>query len=80
MLAAPDCTSQPYLNALKTILRGELKDLLAEVTGIPLNDVVDLFCGKYARTDYLLCHDDELEGTVDYCCTLGGCPIAVDVR
>ena len=33
-----------------------------DLTGIQLNDSIDLFCGKYRSTDYLLCHDDELEG------------------
>lgn len=30
-------------------------------TGIELNDTVDLTSSVYKYTDYLLCHDDELE-------------------
>jgi len=62
LLLWPDSDNQPYLNAFKSILRGEIKDMVEEMTGISLNDNIDLFCGKYSRTDYLLCHDDELEG------------------
>lgn len=62
LLSSRDLPEQPYLNAFKSILRGELKDMVEEMTGISLNDNIDLFCGKYAHTDYLLCHDDELEG------------------
>ena len=32
------------------------------MTGIELNDRLALFHAKYSRGDYLLCHDDELEG------------------
>ena len=55
-------SKQPYLNAFKSILREQIKPLMQEITGIALNDDIDLFCGQYATTDYLLCHDDELEG------------------
>ena len=32
------------------------------MTGIELDDSLALFHAKYTRGDYLLCHDDELEG------------------
>ena len=32
------------------------------MTGIELNQEIDLFCAKYRYTDHLLCHEDELEG------------------
>jgi len=34
---------------------------ITEVTGIPLNSKIDLFCSQYKYSDTLLCHDDELE-------------------
>lgn len=61
-LSSRDSPEQPYFNAFKSVLRGEVKEMVEEMTGISLNDNIDLFCGKYAHTDYLLCHDDELEG------------------
>jgi len=62
LASKPDSPQHPYLNAFKKILKRDVKKLMEEVTGIELSDEVDLFCGKYCRTDYLLCHDDELEG------------------
>ena len=62
LLAVGNSSKQPYLNAFKSILREQIKPLMQEITGIALNDDIDLFCGQYATTDYLLCHDDELEG------------------
>lgn len=38
-----------------------LKSFISHVTGIPLNNKMDLFCSQYKYTDVLLCHDDELE-------------------
>lgn len=33
------------------------------VTGInDLSDKIDMFCAEYSHGDYLLCHDDQLEG------------------
>ena len=32
------------------------------MTGAELDDRLALFCARYDRSDYLLCHDDELEG------------------
>ena len=31
------------------------------MTGIELNQDISLFCARYDYTDYLLCHDDQLE-------------------
>ena len=33
-----------------------------QMVGAELNDKLALFGAKYCTTDYLLCHDDELEG------------------
>ena len=40
----------------------QVKDWLQQATGIDLDDTVDMFCARYDHTDYLSCHDDELEG------------------
>ena len=50
------------IKGLKEFLGKELKPWLEEVTEITLNETIDLFCAKYECGDYLLCHDDELEG------------------
>ena len=39
-----------------------MKDWLQQATGLELADSVDMFCARYDHTDYLSCHDDELEG------------------
>lgn len=49
---------QKFIHFLQT----QVKEFLKDVTQIELNDEIDLFCAKYNYTDYLLCHDDELEG------------------
>lgn len=36
--------------------------LSSAVTGIELNDSIDMSAAVYGDTDKLLCHDDELEG------------------
>ena len=41
---------------------GPVRKYVECVTGIKLTDTVDMFAAKYERTDYLGCHDDELEG------------------
>ena len=50
------------IEGLKKFLANEVKPWLEEVTDIPLTDTIDMFCAKYEYGDYLLCHDDELEG------------------
>uniref|UniRef100_A0A1X7SKB8 Uncharacterized protein n=1 Tax=Amphimedon queenslandica TaxID=400682 RepID=A0A1X7SKB8_AMPQE len=37
---------------------------LRELTDIDLYETVDATCAKYDYTDVLLCHDDELEGSI----------------
>ncbi|XP_078485496.1 prolyl 3-hydroxylase OGFOD1-like [Ciona intestinalis] len=44
-----------------SLLRKKLLPWLHEVTSLELNDDIDMFCAQYSDTDYLLCHDDELE-------------------
>jgi len=46
----------------KKFLANEVKPWLEEVTDITLTDTIDMCCAKYEYGDYLLCHDDELEG------------------
>jgi len=53
---------RPHVRALRRLLFGQLRDWLCEVTGIALEDTVDMGCSRYQYTDTLLCHDDELEG------------------
>ena len=50
------------IEGLKKFLANEVKPWLEEVTDITLTDTIDMFCAKYEYGDYLLCHDDELEG------------------
>lgn len=52
----------PYIAGLRNFLYGDVRKWLIDVTGIPLNDTVDMGSSKYSYTDVLLCHDDELEG------------------
>ena len=40
----------------------QVKDWLQQATGLELSDSMDMFCARYDHTDYLSCHDDELEG------------------
>jgi len=51
-----------HISALKNFLQSDVRQWLQNVTGIELNQEIDLFCAKYRYTDHLLCHDDELEG------------------
>lgn len=55
-------SQSPHISALKNLLETEVRQWLEDVTGIPLNKDIDLFCAQYRYTDHLLCHDDELEG------------------
>ena len=43
-------------------MENDVKDWLSGVTGIEFSSNVDMFSARYDYTDYLLCHDDELEG------------------
>ena len=54
--------NSPLIKDMRTFLLQDVKPWLEDVTGIPLNDTIDMFCAKYDYSDYLLCHDDELEG------------------
>uniref|UniRef100_H2YMJ6 Fe2OG dioxygenase domain-containing protein n=1 Tax=Ciona savignyi TaxID=51511 RepID=H2YMJ6_CIOSA len=49
------------LRHVVTLLHHKLLPWLRDTTTIKLNDDVDMFCAQYKETDYLLCHDDELE-------------------
>lgn len=50
------------LAAFRQWLGATLRPWLAAVTGIPLTERVDIFGARYSAGDFLLCHDDELEG------------------
>ena len=52
----------PNVVAFRTFLSTTMKPWLQETTGFQLNDEIDAFCARYDYTDYLLCHDDQLEG------------------
>eukprot|EP01137_Pigoraptor_chileana_P036570 Opistho-2@32411 len=52
----------PLVCRLKDMLYTELLRWMRDVTGIDLNNTVNMTCARYGLTDNLLCHDDELEG------------------
>lgn len=52
----------PFISALRYFLRTFVRQWLSDVTGLPLNDEIDMSSSRYSHTDVLLCHDDELEG------------------
>ncbi|KAK7080128.1 Prolyl 3-hydroxylase ogfod1 [Halocaridina rubra] len=54
--------TSPYISKLREFLYGDFRKWLIDVTGIELNEMVDMGSSKYSYTDVLLCHDDELEG------------------
>ncbi|XP_014670402.1 PREDICTED: prolyl 3-hydroxylase OGFOD1-like isoform X2 [Priapulus caudatus] len=54
--------SKPHIDALKQLLYEDFRNWLINVTGIPLNQTVDMNSSRYDSTDVLLCHDDKLEG------------------
>ncbi|XP_068249664.1 prolyl 3-hydroxylase OGFOD1 [Palaemon carinicauda] len=54
--------SSPYIGTLRKFLYGDFRNWLSDVTGIELNNKVDMSSSRYEYTDVLLCHDDELEG------------------
>ncbi|XP_037802947.1 prolyl 3-hydroxylase OGFOD1-like [Penaeus monodon] len=60
----PDLKSsdKPHILRLRNFLYGNFRKWLTDVTGIPLNETVDMGSSTYEHTDVLLCHDDELEG------------------
>ncbi|CAI7996944.1 Prolyl 3-hydroxylase OGFOD1 [Geodia barretti] len=52
----------PCITAFRDVLREQVLPWLGQVTGIQLTTQIDITCSKYEFTDYLLCHDDRLEG------------------
>jgi len=54
--------STPSLSALRNFLYGPFRKYLMNITGIELDNTVDMGSSLYEQTDVLLCHDDELEG------------------
>jgi Rps23 Pro-64 3,4-dihydroxylase Tpa1-like proline 4-hydroxylase len=56
-------SKQPHVVALRKLLYSQtFLDLMKSITGIELNNTVDMASLRFAQTDNLLCHDDELEG------------------
>ncbi|KAK3584960.1 hypothetical protein CHS0354_009649 [Potamilus streckersoni] len=51
----------PFISKMRRLLYQDLHTWLCDVTGIPLNNKMDLSCAQYSYTDILCCHDDELE-------------------
>jgi len=52
----------PAISAFRRMLLQQLKPIISRMIGCELTDKLALFGARYERTDYLLCHDDELEG------------------
>jgi len=52
----------PYLQEFRNFLVNKLRPVICKMTGIELDERLALFHARYQRGDYLLCHDDELEG------------------
>ncbi|XP_063846315.1 prolyl 3-hydroxylase OGFOD1-like [Scylla paramamosain] len=52
----------PYISALRDFLYKDIRIWLQDITGLPLQDTVDMGSSRYSHTDVLLCHDDVLEG------------------
>lgn len=46
----------------QSLMQTEVRSWLSSVLGVQFHDHVDMFCARYDYTDYLSCHDDELEG------------------
>eukprot|EP01130_Rhizamoeba_saxonica_P016882 TRINITY_DN7894_c0_g1_i1.p1 TRINITY_DN7894_c0_g1~~TRINITY_DN7894_c0_g1_i1.p1 ORF type:complete len:480 (-),score=121.33 TRINITY_DN7894_c0_g1_i1:19-1458(-) len=56
-------SEHPYISKAKEMLYSEkMRNFLTEVTGIELNDTMDISGSRYKRGDTLLCHDDRTEG------------------
>lgn len=53
--------SRKHINQLCSLFRDSMLPWIREITGVELNDTIDMFCAQYKNTDVLLCHDDELE-------------------
>ncbi|KAK3091622.1 hypothetical protein FSP39_021333 [Pinctada imbricata] len=51
----------PLISRLRSFIYKDLLKWIQEVTGIELNNNVDMSCASYRYTDILLCHDDELD-------------------
>lgn len=56
-------SEQPHIATLRrTLYSPEFLGLMKSLTGIQLNDTVDMASIRFSQTENLLCHDDELEG------------------
>ncbi|XP_072023394.1 prolyl 3-hydroxylase OGFOD1-like [Amphiura filiformis] len=54
--------SSPHIQGLRKLLYEDFRGWLRDATGIAFSDTIDMTASKYTYADYLLCHDDELEG------------------
>ncbi|CAF2711410.1 unnamed protein product [Rotaria sp. Silwood2] len=55
----------PAIEQIKQFVYVDFKDWLAQATNIRFSDKIDMTCSKYDYTDYLLCHDDDIHGTIE---------------
>ncbi|ODM97004.1 Prolyl 3-hydroxylase OGFOD1 [Orchesella cincta] len=51
----------PCVYAINEYLTMKVLPFLKSLTGLPLNQTIDMFLSIYTQTDFLLCHDDELD-------------------
>ncbi|KFD53018.1 hypothetical protein M514_06134 [Trichuris suis] len=54
----------PFIEVIKKFFYGQVREWMSELTGIRLDEKVALSSSMYGPGDYLLCHDDQLEGRV----------------
>ncbi|KAJ0398157.1 hypothetical protein ATCC90586_004276 [Pythium insidiosum] len=53
----------PFLSQFReTVYSAEMREIIEKISGLELNDTVDLAGQRYPPHGYLLCHDDKLEG------------------
>ncbi|TMW56439.1 hypothetical protein Poli38472_006449 [Pythium oligandrum] len=54
---------RPFLQRFReTVYSSEVRETIEKISGLELNDTVDLAGQRYPPHGYLLCHDDKLEG------------------
>jgi len=60
-----DCENtddKTHLNHFRNLLITKFLPWMQENSGVNLNNQVDMFSALYGKNDFLLCHDDQLEG------------------
>ncbi|CAL8138264.1 unnamed protein product [Orchesella dallaii] len=51
----------PSVYTINEYLTMKILPFLKKITGLPLNQTIDMFLSIYTQSDFLLCHDDELD-------------------